>query len=61
MAPGQGHPKCMNLQQIIHAFIQHRQEVVTRRTLFDLRKARERAHILEGLALSPTILMKSSH
>lgn len=52
VALDKGHPKCMNLQQIIQAFIQHRQEVVTRRTLFDLRKARERAHILEGLALS---------
>ncbi len=52
VALDRGHPKCMNLKQIIHAFLQHRQEVVTRRTLFDLRKARDRAHLLEGLALS---------
>jgi DNA gyrase subunit A len=47
-----GRPRCLNLKEIIAAFINHRREVVTRRTLFDLRKARERAHILEGLAVA---------
>ena len=47
-----GRPKCLNLREIIAAFIDHRREVVTRRTLFDLRKARDRAHTLEGLAVA---------
>jgi len=47
-----GQPKTLNLKQIIEAFIRHRREVVTRRTLYDLRKSRERAHILEGLAVA---------
>lgn len=47
-----GQPKLMNLKDLIAAFIRHRQEVVTRRTLFELRKARERGHILEGLAVA---------
>ncbi|ORU90234.1 MAG: DNA gyrase subunit A [Cycloclasticus sp. symbiont of Poecilosclerida sp. M] len=47
-----GRPKCLNLKQILDAFIDHRREVVTRRTLFNLRKARDRAHILEGLAVA---------
>lgn len=47
-----GRPKCLNLKQILEAFIDHRREVVTRRTLYDLRKARERAHTLEGLAVA---------
>lgn len=47
-----GQPKLLNLKQVLQAFIRHRQEVVTRRTIFDLRKARERAHILEGLAIA---------
>ncbi|WLF84474.1 DNA gyrase subunit A [Moraxella sp. ZY210820] len=47
-----GQPKLMNLKDIISAFIHHRQEVVTRRTLFELRKARERGHILEGLTVA---------
>jgi DNA gyrase subunit A len=47
-----GRPKCLNLKQILEAFIDHRREVVTRRTIFDLRKARERAHTLEGLAVA---------
>lgn len=47
-----GQPKLMNLKDIIGAFIHHRQEVVTRRTLFELRKARERGHILEGLTVA---------
>ena len=47
-----GQPRLLNLQQIISAFIDHRREVVTRRTVFELRKARERAHTLEGLAVA---------
>ncbi len=47
-----GQPKLLNLKQMIEAFIRHRREVVTRRTIFDLRKARERGHILEGLAVA---------
>jgi DNA gyrase subunit A len=47
-----GQPRILNLKQILEAFIRHRREVVTRRTVFDLRKARERAHILEGLAVA---------
>lgn len=47
-----GQPKTLNIKQILEAFIQHRQEMVTRRTLFDLGKAKERAHILEGLSIA---------
>ncbi|MBS8270691.1 DNA gyrase subunit A [Halomonas litopenaei] len=47
-----GEPKTMNLKQVLEAFIRHRREVVTRRTLFELKKARERGHILEGLAVA---------
>ncbi|OAI20014.1 MULTISPECIES: DNA gyrase subunit A [Methylomonas] len=47
-----GRPHCMNLKDILAAFIDHRREIVTRRTIFNLRKARERAHILEGLAVA---------
>ncbi|WGS88331.1 DNA gyrase subunit A [Methylomonas sp. UP202] len=47
-----GRPHCMNLKDILTAFIDHRREIVTRRTIFNLRKARERAHILEGLAVA---------
>lgn len=47
-----GRPHCMNLKEIIGAFINHRREIVTRRTIYNLRKARERAHILEGLAVA---------
>ena len=47
-----GRPRCMNLKELLAAFIDHRREVVTRRTVFDLRKARERAHVLEGLAVA---------
>ena len=43
-----GQPKLMNLKQVLEAFLSHRREVVTRRTIFDLRKARDRAHVLEG-------------
>ena len=45
-------PKVFNLKQMIEAFLYHRREVVTRRTLFDLNKAKERAHILEGLSVA---------
>ena len=47
-----GQPKLLNLKQMLEAFIRHRKEVVTRRTIFELRKARDRAHILEGLAVA---------
>ncbi len=43
-----GRPQLMNLKQVLEAFLAHRREVVTRRTIFDLRKARDRAHVLEG-------------
>ena len=47
-----GRPRCLNLKEILAAFIDHRREVVTRRTIYDLRKARERAHVLEGLSIA---------
>ncbi len=47
-----GQPKLLNLKQILEAFIRHRREVVTRRTVYLLRKARERGHLLEGLAVA---------
>jgi DNA gyrase subunit A len=47
-----GQPKVFNLKETLEAFILHRREVVTRRTVFELRKARERAHVLEGLAIA---------
>ena len=47
-----GRPQLLNLKQILECFVKHRREVVTRRTIFELRKARERGHILEGLAVS---------
>lgn len=47
-----GQPKLMNLKDLVAAFIRHRQEVVTRRTMYELRKARERGHILEGLTVA---------
>ncbi|MBE9549688.1 MAG: DNA gyrase subunit A [Proteobacteria bacterium] len=47
-----GQPKLLNLKQVLTAFIRHRREVVTRRTLFELRKARNRAHTLEGLTVA---------
>ena len=43
-----GQPRLLNLKQVLEAFLAHRREVVTRRTIFDLRKARDRAHVLEG-------------
>ena len=48
----EGQPKLMNLKQILEAFLAHRREVVTRRTIYDLRKARDRAHVLEGQAVA---------
>ena len=47
-----GRPQLLNLKQCLEAFVRHRRDVVTRRTVFDLRKARQRAHILEGLAVA---------
>ena len=47
-----GQPKLFTLKEMLQAFIKHRKEVVIRRTIFDLRKAREKAHVLEGLALA---------
>ncbi len=44
----EGQPKLLNLKQILEAFLSHRREIVTRRTIYDLRKARDRAHVLEG-------------
>ena len=52
VALDQGQPKIMNLSQLLNAFVQHRREVVTRRTVFELRKARDRAHVLEGLGVA---------
>ena len=45
-------PKLLNLKQMLECFLSHRREVVTRRTIFELRKARERGHVLEGLAVA---------
>ena len=47
-----GQPKLLNLKQMLECFLSHRREVVTRRTIFELRKARERGHLLEGLAVA---------
>ncbi len=47
-----GQPKLFNLKEMLEAFVLHRREVVTRRTIFELRKARERAHLLEGLSIA---------
>ena len=47
-----GQPRLLNLKEILSAFLRHRREVITRRTLYELRKARERAHLLEGLAVA---------
>ena len=52
VALADGQPKLFNLKEMIKCFVNHRREVVTRRTIFELRKARERAHILEGLAIA---------
>ena len=47
-----GRPRLLNLKEILEAFVRHRREVVTRRTIFELRKARARAHVLEGLTVA---------
>lgn len=47
-----GQPRLLNLKQILDAFLRHRREIVTRRTVYELKKARDRGHILEGLAVS---------
>ena len=47
-----GQPRLLTIREMIEAFVRHRREVVTRRTIFELRKARERAHVLEGLAVA---------
>ena len=47
-----GQPRLLNLKQMLEAFLSHRREVVTRRTVYDLRKARDRGHVLEGLAVA---------
>jgi DNA gyrase subunit A len=47
-----GQPKLLGLKEMLEAFLRHRREIVTRRTIFDLAKARDRAHILEGLAVA---------
>jgi len=52
VALADGQPRVLNLKELIDAFIGHRREVVTRRTVFDLQKARDRVHILEGLAVA---------
>jgi len=47
-----GQPRVLNLKELLEAFLRHRREVVTRRSIFELRKSRERAHVLEGLAVA---------
>ena len=47
-----GQPRTLDLKQVIRGFVRHRREVVTRRTIFDLKRARARAHVLEGLAVA---------
>ncbi|MDR0669003.1 MAG: DNA topoisomerase (ATP-hydrolyzing) subunit A [Treponema sp.] len=62
-----GKPLCLNLRELIYYFVEHRVEVVTRRTRYDLRKAEERAHILEGLVIAlenideVVAIIKASH
>jgi len=48
----EGQPRVLGLKEVLECFLRHRREVVTRRTIFDLRKARDRAHVLEGLAVA---------
>ena len=48
----EGRPQLLNLKELLEAFVRHRREVVTRRTIFELRKARQRAHVLEGLTVA---------
>ncbi|MET0291987.1 MAG: DNA gyrase subunit A, partial [Steroidobacteraceae bacterium] len=47
-----GQPRLLSLKEMLEAFLRHRREIITRRTIYDLRKARERAHVLEGLAVA---------
>ncbi len=47
-----GQPRLLNLKELIEAFIRHRREIITRRSIYDLRKSRDRAHVLEGLAVA---------
>jgi DNA gyrase subunit A len=47
-----GRPRLLNLREMLDCFLSHRREVITRRTVFELRKARERGHVLEGLAVA---------
>ncbi|MHB8727724.1 MAG: DNA gyrase subunit A [Sulfuricaulis sp.] len=47
-----GQPRLLNLKELLEAFIRHRREVITRRSIYDLRKSRDRAHVLEGLAVA---------
>jgi len=54
-----GKPELLTLQRILDEFVRHRREVVSRRTLFELRKARDRAHVLEGLAIALTNIDKA--
>lgn len=51
-------PRVLTLKMILEEYIKHRQEVITRRTQFDLQKAKDRAHILEGLMIALKILMR---
>lgn len=53
-----GRPRLLNLKDLIRLFVEHRHDVITRRTQFELKQAEDRAHILEGLILPVTILMK---
>ena len=52
LALNKGEPKVMNLEEVLHAYLDHQEEVVTRRTKYDLNKAEERAHIIEGLLIA---------
>ena len=52
VALSEGQPRQLNLKEVLENFVRHRREVVTRRSVYDLRKARERAHVLEGLAVA---------
>ncbi len=56
-----GRPQLLNLKEMIHHFVEHRHEVVTRRTTYELRKAEERAHILEGLIIAFALIRASSN
>jgi DNA gyrase subunit A len=51
LALDKGQPRVFNLKAMLQAFIEHRKDVVTKRTIYDLKKAQERAHILEGLKI----------